>query len=513
MGVRTGLRALAGVALLTALYVVLALPFLALVLIAGIAVAGWDFVLSGDVVPWSLGALALVALLTELVGPRRLPAGLAVDAEEQPVLWELVADVARDLGVPAPDGIVLTGGTACELRVVRRPGTTLHRHLVLGTPVPHALTARALRVAIAHALGHSRRRRPPLADRVACHGVDAVTGLAEAGRGHGALGAAAASFAAFYVRVCAPVVRFEERAADRAASRAYGTDAVADALVELAAVRRAWDLFRSERLDPGIAAGCAPRDPVAGFRAFLVESATDDDTPPQDGASRDGASWGADELADRARRLRARPLVGRGAPAGADVDADAGALLADPAAVASHVHPYLLATDDDGCVGPLGFAPLRGLVRLPDDVFLAHVVGFLQARRAAALGMAARRAGAAYPVTVGGVLGLLVEGRGEALADAWGDDTAGALADLLAGAWVDAGRGRVRASWSDHVAVVDHLGVDLDLPAAARDALADPVAARTLRERMRAAGVSAHYEPKPPLSIADAERDSVVGRH
>ncbi|MGW1994592.1 hypothetical protein [Embleya sp. NPDC001921] len=497
MGAGTGLRALAGVVLLGVLYVVLALPLLFVTFVVGAIVDQGRFFTSGAAVLWALGAVALVALLVELTGPRRLPAGLAVDAEAQPVLWELVRDVAADLRVPVPDGIVLTGGAGCEVRAVRRPGTWLNRHLVLGTALPYVLTGRRLRVVIAHALGHGRRRRPPLADRIACHGVDAVVGLAEALDGRGGRGRAAAGYAAFYQRVCAPVVRFEERAADQAAARAYGTAAVTDALGELAAVRADWGRFRDDLVTPGIEAGCVPGDPIAGFRAFRAARGDAESTP-------DAAT------AARIERLRARPSDGRGTPGGTDLAG--GTLLVEPVRLLAHVHPYLLVTDDDGHLGPRGFAALDGMVKLGEEAYLEHVVGFAQARRAAALGISARRAGVEYPVTLGGVLGLLVEGRGDELIARHGEGAADALAALLARAWVESGRGRLRPTWTGSDTVTDHLGAELDLTASAEAALAGSAGAGALRERLAAAGVSTHYEPRPPVSIAAGERETVVGR-
>lgn len=289
-------------------------------------------------------------------------------------------------------------------------------------------------------------------------------------------------------------MRFEERAADRAAARAYGTEAVIDALTELAAVRENWARFRIEFLDRGIEAGCVPRDPIGGFRVFHTAEAA-------------AAPTGA--VSGRIERLRARPLDGRGVPGGSDLDG--GSLLSEPARLLAHVHPYLLVTDDDGHLGPRGFAPLDGLAKLPDEVYLEHVVGFVEARRAAALGMSARRAGVEYPVSLGGVLGLLVEGRGAELVGCHGDDTAGALAALLGRAWTDSGHGRLRPNWAGASTLTDRLGNELDPTAEAESALSGPAGAKALRERLRAGGVSLHFEPRPPMSLADGERETVVG--
>ncbi|MET7305362.1 hypothetical protein ABZS54_42185, partial [Embleya sp. NPDC005575] len=312
-------------------------------------------------------------------------------------------------------------------------------------------------------------------------------------------GRAAAGYAALYRRVTAPVLGFEERAADRAAARAYGTDAVADALTELAEVRADWARFRDDVLTPGTAAGCVPSDPIAGFLAFreLRAAWVGVEAEPQ------GA------MAARVERLLARPLDGRDTPGGADLAG--GSLLAEPLRLLAHVHPYLLVTDNDGHLGRHGFAGLDGLVKLPEETFLEHLVGFAGARRAAALGISARRAGVEYPVTLGGVLALLVEGRGAELIARHGEDTAGALAALLGCAWVESGRGRLRPTWAGGGTVTDHLGVELDLIAWAEAALAGSPGARTLRERLTAAGVSTYFEPRPPVSIADGERETVVG--
>src|SRR5437868_1146873 len=166
------LRAAIAVVLLLVLFVVLALPFILVAALIGMIISGPGFITGGQFLIVVEILTALTALGLETAGPRRLPVGLAPTRREQPGLWLLVRSVAREMGVPEPDGLVLTGGTSCELRTLRRPGPSLRRHLVLGTALPLSLNERRLRLVIAHALGHARRRRPNLLQALAGHGVD-----------------------------------------------------------------------------------------------------------------------------------------------------------------------------------------------------------------------------------------------------------------------------------------------------------------------------------------------------
>lgn len=513
-----GLRAFAAVGVLAALYVAIALPFVVAALLVGLTVRGFGLFTGGQAVLVAEIVIALTALVLETAGPRRLPSGISVTARDQPRLWALVRATARELDVPEPDGIVLTGGTVAELRAVRRPGITLHHHLVLGACVPASLTEPQLRAVVATALAARRRRRPPLPDQLALHGLDMVTGLADAARQRGVLGDAARQFAARYTRLCAPVLDLQQRTRDRYAAGVYGTDAVADGLDALRRLRTAWQWYRRGYVHAGMASGCLPADPLGDFRALLADPVR----------ARDLAELPAGDpphpLAVRADRLRARPLDGKvGLRGGAD-----GITLGfdEPRRVAAHLYAYLLACDDDGIAPAGAFAALDRLTALDREAFLRQVSGYRAAYRASRLAPAARHAGAEMPVTLGGVLGLLVEGKGERIAQehrpsgataAGGDTgpdspTAAALGALLACAWVDAGRARWKTTWSGQDDVTAHDGSPLDLADLAAKALADPGGARTLRTAIRDAGVSSYYEVRMPVSFAAAqERETAVG--
>ncbi|MDI2128661.1 hypothetical protein [Yinghuangia seranimata] len=520
-----GLRAFVAVGVLLALYVALSLPFVVAALFIGLLVGGTDLFASGQAVIVAELVIVLVALVIEVAGPRRLPAGVSVGPRDQPRLWALVRATARELNVPEPDGIVLTGGTAVGVRAVRRPGITLHKHLVLGSAVPGALTEPQLRAVIACALAGLRRRRPPLPDQLALHGLDMVAGLAESARYRSALGDAAAAFAERYESICAPVVDLQERVQDRYAANVYGTDAVADGLDALRRVRTAWGWYRRGYLSAGLASGCVSADPLGDFKALLadpVRAAALAELPPGEPPH---------PLAARADRLRRRPLDGtlplRGGEAGIALGLD------DPRRVSAHLHAYLIATDDEGLAASGAFEVLDGMTSLDREAFLRQVSGYRAAYRGSRIAPAARQAGAELPVTLGGVLGLLVEGRGETLSreyanrnahrrpasaatDAGGPDAVDpavtALAALLACAWVDSGRARWKLTWSGHDEVTAHDGTPLDLPGLAARALAGPEGARELRTAITSAGVSLYYEAKLPVSFAAAtERETAVG--
>lgn len=510
-----GLRAFTAVGVLVALYVAVALPFVLVALAIGLVVRGTELFTSGEAVIVAELVIALVALVLELAGPRRLPAGISVTPRDQPRLWAMVRATAADLQVPEPDGIVLTGGSAAALRAVRRPGITLHRHLILGASVPAGLTEPQLRAVVAVALAELRRRRPPLPDQIALHGLDMVAGLAEATRGRGGLGEAAQRFAERYERICAPVLDLQARTQDRFASGVYGTDAVADALDALRRVRTAWGWYRRGYVQAGLASGCVPGDPLGDFRALLAD-------PVRAVALADlGPGDPPHPLAARAERLRARPLPAKLEPPTSDAP-DVPFGLDDPRRVVSHLHAYLLATDDDGVAAPGSFEALDGLTPLDRESFLAQVSGYRAAYRAAKLAPAARRVGAELPVTLGGVVGLLVEGQGARLtreyegADAAprpdGRTAVRALTALLACAWVDAGRARWDAGWSGRDEVTTHDGTRLALDTLAAQALAGPAGGQELRTALGQAGVSLYYEVRMPVSFAAAkERETAVG--
>lgn len=517
MGVRAaGLRAFTAVGVLVALYVAVALPFVVVALAIGLMVRGFDLFVSGEAVIVAELVIALVALVLELAGPRRLPAGIAVTPRDQPRLWALVRATARELQVPEPDGIVLTGGTVVGLRAVRRPGITLHKHLVLGSAVPTCLTEPQLRAVVASALGGLRRRRPPLPDQLALHGLDMVAGLAESARvrGAGGLAESAQRFATRYTEICAPVLELQERTADRYAAGVYGTDAIADGLDALRRVQVAWGWYRRGYLNAGLATGVLPLDPLGDFKALLADpvraAALDnlaDDEPPR-------------TLVERAARLRARPLPETVALRGGQQGLALG--LDDPRRVVSHLHAYLLATDDEGIAASGAFEMLDGMTSLDREAFLRQVSGYRAAYRASRLAPAARRAGAELPVTLGGVVALLVEGQGAKLAREYADGgtaetgpdspVVSALTALLGCAWVDAGRARWELTWSGHDRVTGYDGVPLDLTDLAARAVAGAQGARELRTALADAGVSLYHEARMPASFhAASERETAVG--
>ncbi len=199
-------------------------------------------------------------------------AGVMVSRGEQPALWALVDDVARETGFPVPD----------DLRLVEDVNAFVHqdtrllglvggkRHLGIGTALLQVLTVDELRAVLAHELGHYAGGDTRLsalvyrAEATVRRTVDHLGPTTLLGRLFGA-------YATLYRRVSLSVRRGQELRADQASVKVAGRAAQESLLRELQAAAPAWQFFLNTYAKPVWSSGAAPRDLYEGFRLLLDE--------------------------------------------------------------------------------------------------------------------------------------------------------------------------------------------------------------------------------------------------
>lgn len=232
---KLALLALAGYGLLVGLLLVsLGVPafVLAKVVFGGVPLEprhAWVILLPG-----ALGAALLRALWIRFAPPP----GYRLTAGEAPLLEAEVERVRLAVGAPGLDGIVIDGNlNASALELPRAWGLLGHRHyLVLGFPLLQLMDRAELASVIAHEFGHFSERHGPLSGwiyRVRLSWYRVLEGL----NGGGLVGYLLARFFAWYApyfnAYSFVLARDNEYAADAAAARAAGAEALASALIRM----------------------------------------------------------------------------------------------------------------------------------------------------------------------------------------------------------------------------------------------------------------------------------------
>lgn len=269
----TTLRGWFALALLTGAYLVVVGSLLAF---GAMVVAGawlmWSYANgTGDnpalAISLLLGSVAvLMAILSSLFAVRRATrpelASISVGPAEAPRLWQLVDELAEQVGTAAPAEIMLTTEANAAVTENTRllglfPG---HRCLYLGIPLLAGLSMAQLRALLGHELGHYAGKHTRLTTLI-YRGYLAMDGIS----GNRLF----VSYAHAYARLSYAVRRRQELEADRTAVRLAGRQAAADALRAVSALRPIWQRFEEEFLRPALEAGQLPTDPVAAFAAVL----------------------------------------------------------------------------------------------------------------------------------------------------------------------------------------------------------------------------------------------------
>lgn len=227
--------------------------------------------------PWALwtwealrvggpGLFLVVFVVLWLRVPLDRPAGWPLAREQAPRLFAIVDGMARALGVPPPDQILLTLEMNAALAQTPRHGLLgEHTDLVLGVPLLLLLSPDEVRAVIGHELGHRRGHDSRFSGLV--YGLElAWARLAFAQQiTRSALLAPLVAFARWYApRLAAQsfaMRREQELAADRASAEVAGAKIATSALVAVSA-RAEW--FAKH------------------FMRSLIRSAARDPTPPPD---------------------------------------------------------------------------------------------------------------------------------------------------------------------------------------------------------------------------------------
>ncbi|MFC1405911.1 MULTISPECIES: M48 family metalloprotease [Streptacidiphilus] len=257
-------------------------------------------------------------LLVGLSGSRTRRSGVRVRPGDQPRLWQRVERTAQAMGVRPPAEIWLVDHPQAAVSQDSRllglvPG---RRRMVLGLPLLHGLTASELDAVVAHELGHfahgdTRLSALTTRNRAGLQQVLSRYSSEDGGPGQW-LNGVFAGYARFCLRSSQATARRQELAADTAAARFAGPDALIGTLRATVTMTRAHHGYLSGFRDIGRELGLAPQaDQVyPGFQAFLQSGSwrqeqdrlTDD--PP---GARQSPYDSHPPMAERIERLRQLP--------------------------------------------------------------------------------------------------------------------------------------------------------------------------------------------------------------
>jgi len=286
------------------------------------------------------------------------PPGIEVTEADEPRLWALVRELAAATGTRAPDRIVLTADVNAavseDARLLGlRPGP---RRLYLGVPLLTGLTEARLRGVLAHEYGHYTggdtrlsalvvrgrvqiarvienfleqadgkvaaergRQEKAAAKRVAKGKKAKEVDTAGAGVTYRMMASVYTLYGKLYLRASLSTARAQEYAADRAAARIAGRDAIASALREIPALSASHDFYLDSYATLGLPVRLLPpRGEFFGGFARLLAAREQElaelrtELPTAPASPYDSHP----PIAERVRRLEALPADGRAAEAG-----------------------------------------------------------------------------------------------------------------------------------------------------------------------------------------------------
>ncbi|MEU9304657.1 M48 family metallopeptidase [Streptomyces sp. NPDC048269] len=354
------LRAVRALVLLAGFYL------LGLVLLAVLAGADYAVLASGHGGPAAVKivivsvvlAVPIVRGLFMLRTPKgEPPAGVPVTEAQEPLLWQTVRDVARQVGTRAPDEIVLIDevnaavGEDAKLLGLR-PRT---RRLYLGLPLMTGLDEMQLRAVLAHEMGHyanldtrltpliargraqlirtighfhdradskvakERAKQEKKAEKRIANGKKAKE-INTAGEGamYRAMAKIYTAYGKFYMRATLSSARRQELAADLASVEVAGRDSAASALRELNALDSAHDFYMRSYATLGVGAGLLPRpgQVFGGLRTLLEARSAELDGLRHELSTEPTSPYDSHPaLAERVARIEALPDDGRGGQA------------------------------------------------------------------------------------------------------------------------------------------------------------------------------------------------------
>ncbi|WP_136517926.1 M48 family metallopeptidase [Cellulomonas telluris] len=407
------------------------------------------------------GKLALVAVVVVVALVRALwrvarakpgpEPGVEVAPAAAPELWATVRELADVASTRVPDEIRLVpevnAAVAEDARLLGLVGG--RRRLYLGVPLLQALDVAQLRSVLAHELGHYSRNHTRLG-AVAYRGRAVI--LTTVGQLSGVAGWLLRGYARLYLVVSASVSRRQELEADELSVRVAGRAVAQATLREVPVVDAAWSFYTSAYLAEGWESGLAPtaRGFFGGFGELLAARGDElarvrAEAPPQEQSVWDSHPSVAARVAAMERMPSAElPRDTRPATALVPGFADAATAVAEVA------------------------VQFGDRERLEWDDLTARSLGTAEQRTADSVYRAAARVAGVGRATLGTVLDLVSDGRGDVLArelgfgatphDGEGHPLAGTLTVVVRAAAVQGGAARWRHSWSGPAVLVGRDG-------------------------------------------------------
>ena len=266
-------RALASVVMLAGFYLVALVQLgaaVALVLWLSTVIAG--AVAVKLVLPLFIALGGAVVALWRAIRTKAEPApGLVVQPDQAPQLWQLLHELADQVGTRVPDEIRIVpevnAAVSEESKLLGLIGG--RRTLYLGLPLVQALSVDQLRSVLAHELGHYSGRHTRFG-AVAYRGRLAIGGTIDRIGPWNPVGWVFKGYARLYLMVDNAASQRQELDADRASVQVAGRAAAVSALRELPALDAAWGFYFSRYVEGGWEAGFAPDDLFGGFAELIA---------------------------------------------------------------------------------------------------------------------------------------------------------------------------------------------------------------------------------------------------
>ncbi|MBD7917523.1 M48 family metallopeptidase [Cellulomonas sp. Sa3CUA2] len=444
-----------------------------------------------------LGVVTVVALAGVVVALWKVararpapPQGPALLRADAPELWAVVDELAVLTATRAPDEIRLApdvnAGVMEDARFLGLVGGT--RRMVLGVPLLQGLTVAQLRSVLAHEMGHYSHDDTRLS--VVVHRGRVAIGATLAELAGSPAGWLLRQYGKLYLLVSAATSRRQELAADAMSVAAVGRATAQSALREVPVLDAAWDFYLECYVNAGWEVGLAPTSDAffAGFGHLLAgraeELAAVRDTPRTERAGRWDSHPPVGERVVAMDRLPDVPHTPDPRPATV--------LVPRIEVLAAHLADEVLAVEDRR--------------RLPWPELIPPAVAAVQQRSADSVHRAAARLAGVPRATLGTVLDLVAQGRGDHLARELGIEPggptvgpagerlphplAGALEPVLSSALVNGGAARWHLDWTGPATLRDREGDQPDLAAWA-DLAADPAGVEQVRAWLAGLGVDA----------------------
>jgi Zn-dependent protease with chaperone function len=276
-------RAARATALLVGFYL-MGFGLLALLLVVDIGVVMAGLTDHGGIKILFASLIAAVPIVRGIFFTRgnrmRKPPGVLLTPAQEPVLWQRVTHLARQIGTRPPREIRLTADVNASVHEDSRllgllPGK---RRMFLGVPLLIGLTPAQLDAVLAHELGHYSHQDTRLAGlihRGRASMVNTIRLYAKTTGPGGVLYQLYRRYAEHYLRTTEAISRQQELAADLASARIAGRDNAAGALRQLPALDAGFGFYLDHYAGAGRQVGLRPtaQEFLGGLHRLLADPA------------------------------------------------------------------------------------------------------------------------------------------------------------------------------------------------------------------------------------------------